>query len=97
MAVIQIVNFKLNDGSDVKAFRAVNERFQREIAPTLPGLIRREATESADGGYVLVLRYKDMESAQKAGGSDTSDVSKQFLSFINMATLSVSFHSIISE
>lgn len=97
MAVIQIVRFKLNEDSNVEAFQALNERFQREVVPTLPGLIRREATVSPDGEYLLVLRYKDIESAQKAGGSDTSDVSKQFMSHINMATLSVSFHTIISE
>jgi hypothetical protein len=97
MAVIQIVRFKLNEGSNVEAFGALNERFQREIAPTLPGLIRREATVSADGEYLLVLRYTDMDSAHKAGGSDTSDIAKQFMSFINMATMSASFHTIISE
>lgn len=97
MSVIQIVRFKLNDGSDVEAFQALNERFQREVVPTLPGLIRREATVGTDGEYLLVLRYQDMESAHKAGRSDTSDVAKQFMSFINMATLSASFNTIISE
>jgi hypothetical protein len=97
MAAIQIVRFKLNAGSNVEAFQALNERFQREVVPTLAGLIRREATVSNDGEYLLVLRYKDVESAQKAGGSDTSDISKQFMSFIDMTSLSVSFHTIISE
>jgi hypothetical protein len=57
MAVIQIVRFRLNDGMDEGAFRAVNERFQREVVPTLAGLLRREATRTPDGEWVLVLRY----------------------------------------
>jgi len=41
MATIQIVRFRLNAGVDETQFRAVNERFQREVTPTLPGLLRR--------------------------------------------------------
>ena len=46
MSVIQIVRFRISDGVDNTSFRALNERFQREIAPKLPGLVRREATVS---------------------------------------------------
>jgi hypothetical protein len=92
-----IVRFRLNDGMDEDAFRAVNERFQREVAPTLPGLTRREATRAPDGEWVLVLRYTDVETATKAGKNDTSDTSRALMSFINMATLSAGFHEIISE
>ena len=97
MAVIQIVRFRLNDGMDEGAFRVVNERFQREVAPTLPGLTRREATRAPDGEWVLVLRYTDVETATNAGKNDTSDTSRALMSFINMATLSAGFYGIISE
>ncbi|MCI0549611.1 MAG: hypothetical protein L0287_01510, partial [Anaerolineae bacterium] len=89
MAVIQIVKFSVNDGVDDAAFRALNERFQREVAPALPGLERREATVSEDGEWLLVLRYTDMESAHKAGRSDTGDISRAFMQMINMNSLSV--------
>ena len=97
MATIQIVRFKIKQDSNVKAFEALNERFQREVTPTLPGLLRREATVSAEGEYVLVLRYTDQESAKKAGKSDTSDVAQQFMGFIDMSSMSASFYDIISE
>ena len=97
MAVIQIVRFRVNDGVDDAAFRAINERFQREVAPTLPGLVRREATVAEDGEWVLVLRYTDMESAHKAGRSDTSDISQSFMKMINMSSMSASFYTIVSE
>jgi len=97
MAVIQIVRFRLNDGVAEPAFRALNERFQREVAPTLPGLVRREATRSADGDWVLVLRYADEETAHRAGRADTSDVARAFMQMINMSTMSASFFDLVSE
>mgnify|MGYP000231383626 CR=1 FL=1 len=97
MATIQLVRFMLNDGVNAVDFRALNERFQREVVPTLPGLIRREATVSADGEWLLLLRYTDSESAHKAGRSDTSDISQQFMKCIDMGTLSSSFYEVVSE
>ncbi|MCA9934519.1 MAG: hypothetical protein H6662_14965 [Ardenticatenaceae bacterium] len=97
MAVIQIVRFRTNSNVEETAFRTLNERFQREVAPTLPGLVRREATVSEDGEWVLVLRYTDMESAHKAGRSDTSDISQAFMQMIDMSSMSASFYTIISE
>lgn len=97
MATIQIVKFRVNDGANQDEFRALNERFQREVAPKLPGLVRREATCSADGEWLLVLRYTDMESAHNAGKSDTSDISQKFMSFIDMSSMSASFYDLVSE
>ncbi len=96
MAAIQLVKFRLNAGVSEDEFRALNERFQREVAPKLPGLVRREAT-TADGEWLLVLRYTDLESAHKAGRSDTGEISKQFMSFIDMSTMSASFYDLVSE
>src|SRR5262245_19684071 len=97
MAGIQIVRFRLNAGVDDKQFRSVNERFQREVAPKLPGLVRREATVSPEGEWVLVLRYTDLEAAHRAGKSDTSDLSQQFMKLIDMKSMSASFFEIVSE
>ncbi len=97
MAVLQIVRFRINDGIEEDAFRAINERFQREVAPTLPGLTRREATRSADGEWLLVLRYTDSETAAKTGKADTSEVARGLMSCINMSTMSAAFYEIISE
>jgi hypothetical protein len=97
MAVIEIVRFRTKPDVDEAAIAGVNERFQREVAPQLPGLERREATRMADGEWVLLLRYRDGESADRAMGSDTSDVSGQLMGMIDMATLSVSRAEVVSE
>ncbi len=97
MAVIEIVKFRLSDGADEGAFRALNERFQREVVPMIPGLERREATRAEDGAWVLVLRYRDADSAARAMGSDTSDVSVQFIAMLDMSTMSMARSEIVSE
>jgi hypothetical protein len=97
LATIQIVKFRLATGTDPDAFRALNERFQREIAPTLLGLERREATVGPDGEWVLVLRYADIEHAKKAGRSDTSETAQSFMKMIDMSSMSASFTEIVSQ
>ncbi|MEO8470504.1 MAG: hypothetical protein ABI573_12675 [Chloroflexota bacterium] len=96
MAVIEIVRFRLQDGADEGAFRALNERFQTEVAPNIAGLERREASVTEDGEWVLVLRYRDADSAARAMGSDTTDVSTQFISMLDMSTMSMARSEIVS-
>jgi hypothetical protein len=97
MAAIQIVRFRLAPGTDPTTFRALNERFQREIAPGLPGLERREATVRADGEWVLVLRYSDLDAAKQAARSDTSELAQSFMKSIDMNSMSAGFFEIVSQ
>ena len=98
MAVIEIVKFHTKAGTDEAAFAALNERFQREIAPQLPGLERREAAKGADGEWLLVLRYRDMESAKRGPQLDRGmEVAGAFISMIDMPTMSSTHHTVMSE
>ncbi len=97
MAVLQIVRFRAKPEVTDEEMLAVNERFQREVAPTLPGLERREATRDADGEWVLVLRYADMDHAAGGAARDTSPVALEFMSKIDMTSMSASFHPVVSE
>jgi hypothetical protein len=56
-----------------------------------------EATVGAGGEWMLVLRYSDIDSAKKAGKSDTGEISKTFMTMIDTSTMSASFHEIVSE
>ncbi len=97
MAVIDIVRFRLKGGLDRAAFEALNERSQREIAPTLPGLERREATVSDDGEWVLVLRYADRESATRGPSADTGEIARRFMAAIDPTTMSMAHYEVVSE
>ena len=97
MAVLQIVRFRAKPEVTDKDMLAINERFQREVAPTLPGLERREATRSPDGDWLLVLRYADMDHAAGGAARDTSPIAMEFRSKIDMSSMSASFHPVVSE
>jgi hypothetical protein len=97
MAVLQIVRFRAKPEVTDEEMLAINERFQREVAPTLPGLERREATRSENGEWVLVLRYADMDHTAGGAARDTSPVAVEFMSKIDMSSMSASFHPVVSE
>ncbi len=97
MAVLQLVRFRTQFEVNEDEMLALNERFQREVTPTLPGLQRREATLSEDGEWLLVLRYSDMEHATAGPRADTGPIAQEFMSKIDMATMSVSFVPVVSD
>ncbi len=97
MAVIETVSFNLKDGTDAREFHAINERFQREVVPLLPGLQRREASQGETGEWLLVLRYQDMDSATRAMQADDSEVSQRLIALIDMSTMRVGHYEIVSE
>lgn len=97
MPVLQFVRFRPRPEVSAEEMLAINERFQREVAPTLAGLQRREATIADDGEWTLVLRYEDMASATDGPRKDTGPVAQEFMSKIDMATMSAAFLPIVSE
>jgi len=97
MTVLQIVRFRAKPDVTEEEMLAINDRFQREVAPTLPGLQRREATRTEDGEWVLVLRYADMDHAAGGAARDTSPIAMEFMSKIDMSSMSASFHPVVSE
>jgi len=97
MAALQIVRFGTKPDVAEADIVEINERFQREIAPILPGLERREAARTADGGWVLVLRYVDMEAATAPPGDHGMEVAGALFSMIDMTTMSSEFLTIVSQ
>ena len=67
------------------------------VVPTLPGLERREASRADDGEWILVLRYRDMETAERGPAADTSELSGRFIAMIDMASMSAARSQIVSE
>ncbi|MDA0244733.1 MAG: hypothetical protein OT477_15040 [Chloroflexi bacterium] len=58
--MIEIVKFKLKAEVDETEFQAINERFQREVAPTLPRLLCREATVGTGSEWLSELAHAFM-------------------------------------
>ena len=96
-AAVQIVRFRPKPEVTPDVMIAMNERFQREVAPTLAGLERREACVTDDGEWVLVLRYSSMELATAPPGDHGMQVAGLFMQMIDMSTISASFQTVVSE
>ncbi len=58
---------------------------------------RREATRSEDSEWALVLRYADMDHAAGGQARDTSPLAQEFMSKIDMTTMSATFLPVVSE
>src|SRR5262245_2172516 len=95
-AVIHTIKFRVKDSIASADALAVNERFQREVAPSLPGLERREATISDDGEWTLINRYRSMDAATNRAGAG-GPAADAMMAIIDMATMSSSFATVVSE
>lgn len=96
-AAVQIVRFRPKPEVAHDDMIAMNERFQREVAPELPGLERREACVTDNGEWVLVLRYTSMELATAPPADHGMEVAGSFMQMIDMSAMSVSFQTVVSE
>ncbi len=97
MAALQVVRFRTKPDVADADIVEINERFQREVAPVLPGLERREAARTADGGWVLVLRYVDMATAIAPPADHGMEIAGTLMSMIDMSTMSAEFLTVVSE
>ena len=96
-AAIQIVRFRPRPDVANDDLIEMNERFQREAVPNLPGLERREACVTEDGEWVLVLRYASMALATAPPADHGMEVAGSFMQMIDMSTMSASFQTMVSE
>jgi hypothetical protein len=97
MSILQIVRFRPKADTDPVALEAMNLRMHRENGPLLSGLQRREATRSAEGEWVVVMRWTDLESAKAPAPPATTELTRSFMSMIDMSTLSIGFYALKSE
>jgi hypothetical protein len=97
MPVLQVVRFRPKADTTPTALEAMNLRLQLENGPRLSGLQRREASRSADGEWAVIMRWTDVESARKPLQGEAAELSKSFMSMVDMSTLSIGFYALQSE
>jgi hypothetical protein len=66
MAVMKIVRFRLRPGADEEEFLRLHLCLQREIAPHLPGLLRRKMVRTRSGEWIFAMRYANRQLAERA-------------------------------
>ena len=97
MTTLQIIRFRPKADTTPAALEAMNLRLQRENGPVMVGLQRREASCAADGEWVIVMRWSDLESAKRPLPEAAAALSKAFMGLVEMSTLSVQFTELKSE
>ncbi len=63
MALVEIARYRLREGADDAVLVAAEKEIQATIGPTHPGYVDRALLRSADGEYVLVMRWADQAAA----------------------------------
>jgi hypothetical protein len=89
IAIMQIIRFRALPEVTEAEVEAMNDRFQQEVAPKLPGLKRREAGVTPDGEWVLVLHYDSADQARAAMGVDKTDVSGKLMAMMDKPTIKI--------
>lgn len=72
MNVIEIVEFKLNSGTDEAVALKAAEKVSL-FAKDQAGFISRSLTKSSDGLWIDILEWNDLETAKLAGSKFSED------------------------
>lgn len=84
---IEIVTFRLKEGTDVAAFIAETVSMEREFLGKLKGFMNRDTGMSDNGDVVVVLHWESPEDAQASINKFVdAEETKAFTSMIDMAT-----------
>lgn len=67
MPVVEVVRFRLAEGAGEPAFLAENEKAQAFVAEQ-PGFAGRELARGDDGGWLVVVRWRNAADADASFG-----------------------------
>lgn len=91
MSVLQVITLRLKAEAQPAVFAAANERIQREVTPHMKGLIRRESGHNAEGHWVIVNLWADLESA-KLPPTANAEIVKSAMSHVDMTSMTAHFY-----
>ena len=84
---IEIVTFRLAEGTTDEKFIAETKTMEREFLGKLPGFLDRDTGKSADGGWIVVLHWESAEDAQSSMNKFVENPgTKAFTDTIDMST-----------
>jgi hypothetical protein len=89
-AVIEMMRFRLQAGTDEAAFLAADRRVQREFADQQPGLVSRTTARGADGGWIVIDLWR---SAADADACDIrwghNEATRAFMDLLDRSSVAV--------
>ena len=69
MTIVEIAHYRLRQGADDAALLAAEAEIQQAVGPSHPGYQGRELLKSADGTYVLIMRWENQQAADSWNGT----------------------------
>lgn len=69
MAHIELARYKLLPGVNPDVLAEAEAQIQAEVGPKHPGYLGRELLRTADGSYVLIMRWADAQAAGSWNGT----------------------------
>jgi len=92
--VVQTIRFKTKAGVTSSQLLDANDRYQREVAPYVPGLQQREV-HAADGGeWVMTCRYVDMDHALRGMHADDGPAATGLIGLIDVGSMHTSYDTV---
>jgi hypothetical protein len=96
MPVLQVVKFRIKAETEPSTFEALDARFQREVAPHMEGLLRRESACAPEGDWVIVNLWADRASAMKPPTANL-EFAKAAMSHVDPSTAVAAFYDVKSH
>lgn len=69
MAHIELARYKLVAGADPNALAEAEAQIQTEVGPKHPGYLGRELFRTADGSFILLMRWENKQAASTWNGT----------------------------
>ena len=93
---IEIVNYRLVDGTDKDRFLDINRVVGAEFTSAQPGFVRREIGQADDGTWLIAVYWETSEHARASiGNIDKIPPSVEtYMSMIDRATLTRSIFEV---
>ncbi|AIR97426.1 hypothetical protein [Streptomyces glaucescens] len=88
MTIVETIRFKLRAGVDDAEFQNTDRTMQKEYMELRPGFLSRATARSADGEYLVTVRWSGPEEAEATIGAFFSAPETQaFLASVDLETV----------
>jgi hypothetical protein len=92
MVVVELVQYKLKQGTDEKAFLNTLKPVLENFLEKQPGFLKPwEIFKSEEGTWTEIVRWENFELAKKAQDPEIHEPCKEFFSFMDESTVEKSF------
>jgi hypothetical protein len=87
--VIEVMRFRLGQGTSEEEFAAADRRLQEEFAAQQPGLLRRTTARGEDGGWIVIDLWRSAADADACDRRwDEDRAAQAFMALLDRSSVS---------